>query len=334
VAVSPDGQYLLSAGYDRSVRLWEMESGREVRPFLGHALGINHVAFSPDGKYALSASADRTLRLWDVETGREVRVFEGHTGWVRAAAFSPDGRFLVSGSADYRPEKNDRDHSLRLWDVNTGQELFRFEGETQSINGAVFTPDGRFVLTAGEWRCVLLWDVEQRKLLRRFATPESTPISIAVSPDGRMVATGHNARAPQEGEFFDPDHSVVCLWDVETGQLIRKLRGHSAPVNAVAFSPDGRYVVSGSGGHHYAETYAAAKDNSLRLWDVTTGEEVWRAETGACINSVAFTPDGRHVVSGGGEIALGGGDAKPDLRRWRLPESVWPQSSSTRQARE
>lgn len=335
VAVSPDGRHLLSAAYDKTVRLWEIETGREIRPFLGHTEALASVVFSPDGKLALSGGSDGTLRLWDIETGKLVRLFEGHTGWIRTVCFSPDGKYILSGSADYSPEPEDRDRSLRLWDVNTGEQLLQFEGETRSINAAVFTPDGRSVLTASDWLPVQLWDVEKRKLLRRFATPESTPLSIAVSPDGRMAATGHNAKGHNaqglpDGKFFDPEHCVVCLWDVQTGQLIRKLRGHSGPVHAVAFSPDGRYVLSGSGGHHYADTYAAAKDNSLRLWDVETGEVLFEVETGTCINSVAFTPDGRFVVSGGGEILLGGGDGKPDLRLWRLPESVWPKITEFR----
>lgn len=329
VAVSPDGTYLLSASYDQTVRLWEMETGKEVRPFLGHNRSVPSVAFSPDGKWALSGGMDGTLRLWDVKTGELVRRFEGHTGWVRAAAFSPDGQFVVSGSADYRSQKNECDHSLRLWDVGTGKELRRMEGkgQMQSINSVAFSPNGQFVLFGGEYKMVGTWDVRTGKLLKQVSQPSANTKCVAISPDGRIAASGHVWAAKdsfRDGKLFDPEHHVVCLWDVKTGRLIRTLHGHSGAVNAVAFSPDGRYVLSGSGGCHHNRKppYSAAEDNTLRLWDVETGKELLRVETGTCINSVAFTPDGRCVVSGGGELALGGGDDKPDLRLWRLPENL------------
>jgi WD40 repeat protein len=325
VAVSPDGRLLLSGSYDKTVRLWNIATGNEIRAMLAHTETLCSLAFSTDGSLALSGSQDGTPRLWNVETGELVREFVGHTGWVRAAAFSPDGTRIVTGSADYGPGygTDQRDNTLRLWDAKTGSEIRRFEGITQAVNGAAFSSDGQFLLAGGEWKTVGLWDVETGKQVRYFGTPDTHPISFALSPDGRIAATGHVGDTPEgEQNYSDPEHCVVYLWDVASGQVLRKLRGHTGPVNAVAFSPDGNYVLSGSGGHHHDDTYSAADDNTLRLWDVETGAEVWKADVGTCVNGAAFLPDGRSVVSGGGDLALGGGDGKPDLRLWRLPEDV------------
>jgi WD40 repeat protein len=325
VAVSSDGRYVLSGSYDKTVRLWDTVTGKELRAFLGNPTSVISVAFSPDAALVLAGGGKGTLHVWNRETGELAHELTGHSGFVRAAAFSPDGTRIVTGSADYGPGygTDQRDNTLRLWDAKTGSEIRRFEGISQAVNGAAFSSDGQFLLAGGEWKTVGLWDVETGKQVRDFGTPDSHPISFALSPDGRIAATGHMGDTPEgEQNYSDPEHCVVYLWDVASGQVLRKLRGHTGPVNAVAFSPDGNYVLSGSGGHHHDDTYSAADDNTLRLWDVKTGAEIWKADVGTCIKSAAFLPDGRSVVSGGGDLALGGGDGKPDLRLWRLPENI------------
>jgi len=100
VAYSPDGKYILSGSKDKTLKLWDAASGKEIRTFTGHSDQISSVAFSPDSKYALSGSWDDTLKLWDVATGKELRTFQGHADFVESVAFSPDGKYVVSGSGD------------------------------------------------------------------------------------------------------------------------------------------------------------------------------------------------------------------------------------------
>ena len=111
VCFSPDGRYCLSGSGDRTVRLWEVSTGQELRRFQGHTDGVWSVCFSPDGRYCLSGSRDRTVRLWEVSTGQELRRFQGHTDEVRSVCFSPDGRYCLSGGDD---------RTVRLWEVSTG----------------------------------------------------------------------------------------------------------------------------------------------------------------------------------------------------------------------
>jgi WD40 repeat protein len=109
VAYSQNGKYALSGGEDRTVKLWDIESGKEIRTFRGHLHWVLSVAFSPNGKYALSGSRDDTLKFWDVQTGQEAQTLAGHQGMVRCVAFSPNGRYILSGSED---------NTLKLWDLS------------------------------------------------------------------------------------------------------------------------------------------------------------------------------------------------------------------------
>jgi eukaryotic-like serine/threonine-protein kinase len=152
VAFSPDGQRALSgSGWpqgDRTMRLWEVASGRELRRFEGHTDQVINVVFSPDGRRALSGSSDRRLQLWDVESGLELRRFDGHAGGVNSVAFSPDGQRALSGGDD---------RTIRLWDVESGRELYGFAGHTDRVLSVAFSPDGRHALSGGADRTVRLW---------------------------------------------------------------------------------------------------------------------------------------------------------------------------------
>jgi WD40 repeat protein len=100
VAFSPDGKRIVSGSDDHTVKLWDVETGKEIRSFSGHSSDVSSVAFSPDGKRVLSGSFDKTVKLWDAETGREIRTFSGHSYNVTFVAFNSDGKRILSGSSD------------------------------------------------------------------------------------------------------------------------------------------------------------------------------------------------------------------------------------------
>jgi WD40 repeat protein len=100
VAFAPDGHTALSGGWDNTLKLWDVATGREIRTFRGHSRSVDSVAFAPDGHTALSGDSEGTVKLWDVATGREIRTFTGHSNSVVSVAFAPDGRTALSGSQD------------------------------------------------------------------------------------------------------------------------------------------------------------------------------------------------------------------------------------------
>ena len=141
VGFSPDGKTVLTGSSDKTARLWDAATGRELRRFEGHTGNINSVAFSLDGKTVVTGSSDKTARLWDAATGRELRRFEGHTGNINSVAFSPDGQTVLTGS---------QDKTARLWDVATGREIRRFEGHISAVFSVAFSPDGKTALTGSD----------------------------------------------------------------------------------------------------------------------------------------------------------------------------------------
>ena len=267
VAFSPDGQWVLSGGWDKTLVLWDVATGREIRRFSDHSADVRSVAFSPDGQLVLSGSRNGTVRLWDVATGKEVRKFSGYTPF----AFLSDGKSVLSAS---------QDETLRLWDVATGQEVKRFRGHSERITSVAVSSDGRWALSGNGDGIISLWDVASGQEVERFRGHSEEVQSVAFSPDGRWMVSRSSDK-------------TVRLWDVATGQEVKRFRGHSKKVTSVAVSPDGRWVVSGS------------FDKTLELWDVATGQEVKRfGGHSEEVQSVAFSPDGRWAMSGSSDRTL------------------------------
>jgi hypothetical protein len=265
VAFSPDGHGALSGSKDKTVKLWDVATGKEMRSFTEHADPVMSVAFSPDGRNALSGSLDKTLKLWDVATAKEIRTFAGHTNFVTWVAFSPDGLTALSGSFD---------KTLKLWDVATAKEIRTFAGHSNGVTSVAFSPDGRTALSGSYDKSLKLWDIATGREILSFTGHTDVVDSVAFSPDSRSVLSGSWDR-------------TLKLWDVATGKEIRTFTEHTNWVHSVAFSPDGRSALS------------CSEDDTLKLWDVPTGKEI-RTFTKYTdwVSSVAFSPDGLTALSG------------------------------------
>ncbi len=283
IVFSPDGRTLASSSYiDETVRIWDVHTGEHKRTLTGHTGDIAGLAFSPDSKtLASSGSGDGTIRFWDVSTGDETGTVAGHTDYVYSVAFNPDGKFFASAYAD---------GSIRFWDAETGRHLKTFK-KGYEASCLVFSLDGK-TLAYAEGLDIRLQDAgtgEEKMLLTGHKWGMQ---SMALSPDGDILASGS-------------EDMTIRLWDMHTGEHKRTLSGHQHRVYSVAFSPDGKTLASGS------------DDNTIRLWDVDTGE-TQRILTGHAgefevdngpfsvegVKSVAFSPDGKTLASGGGDNVI------------------------------
>ena len=281
VAFAPDGKTLVSAGRDKTVRLWEVPGGKEIRQFQRQhdqpGVEGHEVAFSPDGKTLVSACGD-IARLWDTASGKEIHQFKEHQDVVFSVAFSPDGKTLASAG---------NDKTVRLWEVASGKEIRQFQRNL--VRSVVFSPDGKTLASAGVDNIVRLLDVDSGKEIRQFQGR-----SAAFSPDGKTLATvldiamlkasadGGAGRLRRGSSELDVDaQKPVRLWDVASGKEISQFRGHMA-----AFSPDGKTLATVCYGEHVAGilriTYdevrcgmwpAARKSASSR--DIRAGSLLW-----------------------------------------------------------
>jgi len=245
------GANMLPAGAVLQLRMPETERS-----------GPAPLAFSPDGKL-LAVAGGRHIGLFDAATGKEVRQLKGHQEAIVAIAFAPDGKCLASASAD---------KSVRLWDVASGRELHRLDGQG-SVLAVTFAGDGKSLAWAGDDKLVHVTDPATGRELRRCPGHQSAVAALAFSPDGKLLASGGKDR-------------IIRLWDAATGKEVRSIRGHYNRINALVFSLDGQTLLS------------ASADSSIRLWAVATGNEVaqiggWAGE----VKALALSSDGKTLAS-------------------------------------
>jgi WD40 repeat protein len=180
VAVTPDGRRAVSGSEDKTLKVWDLETGEELRTLRGHEAWVQAVALSPDGRRAVSGSEDRTLKVWDLEMGEELATLRGHKDDVNAVALTPDGRRAVSGSDD---------QTLKVWDLERGEELHTLRGHEDWVRAVALSPDGRRAVSGSADQTLKVWDLERGEELATF-TGESAMKACAVSADGRTIVAG------------------------------------------------------------------------------------------------------------------------------------------------
>ncbi|MGA2496283.1 MAG: protein kinase [Tepidisphaeraceae bacterium] len=311
VAFLPDGRHALSCGVDRTIRLWHVPTGREIRRFAGHSQTVRAIAVLPDGARFISASFDKTLKLWDIASGKEIRAFAGHTDSVQCVAVLPDGLTAISGG---------QDGTIRVWDMATANQKDQFDSPGDKIQHVAVSRDGALMLAccAGSSR-VRVWDLRTRmpqqdlpgldlaefmpdsgmvlasvadwttslslvdratgKMLKHFSGHSGWISSIHVSPGGLAALTTSTDR-------------LIKLWGIESGQAFRTLGGHIGAVGDADMCRDQPIVISG------------AADATLKLWDIRapSADIAMFQGSSRSASALAFSPDGRLALSG----SLGG----------------------------
>jgi WD40 repeat protein len=271
VAVTADGKLAVSASRDCTLKVWELDSGRELRTLAGHTDWVYAMAVTADGKLAVSASRDRTLKVWELDTGRELCTLTGHTSAVMAVAVTADGQRAVSASPD---------NTVRVWELTNGRELRTLTGNSRAVWAVAVTPDGKRAVSASADETLKVWELDTGRELRTLTGHSGSVMDVAVTPDGKLAVSASRDR-------------TLKVWELDTGRELRTLTGHSSSVMAVAVTPDGKLAVS------------ASSDRTLKVWELDTGRELCTL-TGHSgeVGAVAVTPDGQRVVSASDDKTL------------------------------
>jgi WD40 repeat protein/serine/threonine protein kinase len=380
-AFSPDGSLVVTGSDDGTGRIWQVAPRRGLATVLtGHDDAVVEGNFSPDGQRVVTASSDASARLWDVKSGKQLFQLKGHASLgaypardeillaTRTAAFSPDGKLIATANREHnarmraesllgvkiKPERELPFTPARLWDANSGEELFALKGHKGSVFSAVFSPDGKRLLTASDGRmdsgtfrqsgghtfsrttnkrsetAARIWDVQTGRQLavlgdhtrrvhcavfspdgRRIVTTDSRALRIWDADTGKMVLTCKELRDvvsatfSHDGRWFviADTTPIARVLDAQTGRQILALDGHTKQVNIAIFSPNSKHILT------------ASADQTACLWDAATGRKLFvlrgpgrssehrqyrrdaRLERFAEIHAAVFSPDGRWIAT-------------------------------------
>jgi len=373
VAISPDGAYLLTGSKDNRAILWDTSLGVNTDTLNGHIGTVTTSAFSTDGNHMLTAAQDGTMRLWDVHNGAQLYAYSGIGDNVWSVTFSPNGQYVIANNdmnlieigtgevirnyaseipvnnVDFSPDGTllvgaTDDGPVIIWDVETAEELLRYEEHTAITETAIFTPDGQHVISGGGNAELRMWDAATSETVRTFDGHTGSAWTADISTDGTRLASGSSqgeiflwdiATGDKLREFrdrtgvaeldadlqiwevaFSPDgrnlatadtQNIVSVWDVASGERIQRLTGHLGLVSTVEFAPDDPVLISGG------------YDNLVILWDLAGGQELRRFEGHTnVITDVTISPDGKTVVSGssGGSLRIWHVHTPENLLEW------------------
>lgn len=284
VAFSPDGTRLVAANQNNTVKVYDSTTGKELLTLSGHGCclhyawlgGVVDANYSPDGTRIVTAGAgDNTARVWDAVTGKQLHLLKGTGRGINSAQFSPDGKHIVTAG---------RDGTAIIWDAETGAALLSKQYDHPPDSGdmapgalwqAVFSPDGKFVATAGGERVTRVWDAQTGDQV--FEQPGFWSWTAAFSPDSRLLAAGGIS-------------GTLKIWDLNTKKELLSLSDHNSAILKVKFSPDGKQIAT------------ASADGTVKLSDAQTGQ-VLQTFTGhsGWVTSVDFSPDGERLAASGAD---------------------------------
>ncbi|MFN6483975.1 MULTISPECIES: serine/threonine-protein kinase [unclassified Nostoc] len=265
LAISPDGQTLVSGSEDNIIKVWNLNNGNEIFTLTGHSKQINSVAISPDGQTLVSGSDDDTIKILNLKTGEEISTIKANSRTVLSVAISPDQQMVVSGSSDSR---------VRLWNLKTGECIKTLATHAYRVSSVAISQDGYTVASSSWDKTIKIWP-------KSTLTGHLKPVtSIVIGLNSQILVSASVDRR-------------IIVWNLNTGEKIYTLDGHSDVVNSVAISPDSQKIVSGS------------DDEKIKVWNLSNGQEAYTVNGHLDgVNALVFSPDGQILVSGGKDTTI------------------------------
>lgn len=296
IAFSPDGRTLASASYDKSIKLWDLQSKKEIATLTGPSGYVGDVAFSPDGQTLAFASRNKTIKLWDLQSKKEIATLTGHRDEVSKVVFSSDGQTLASASSrviklwkvpsrkasNHQPVPIVGDLFLRLWDMQSHHSIASFEDEPfTDISG--FSSDGQTLAINDSYSSqIIMWDWRRNKKVISTLRGVNKWRSVTFSPDGKSVVVNRYNNEVNQNE--------LSIWDLQSQKVIAILADSCGEHhNSVAFSPDSKML---------AWSTRRGGNTTIGLWDVQSQKQRGRLLIGKAYtkNNLVFSPDGKMLA--------------------------------------
>ena len=267
VHISPDNRRIVSGSSDNTIRIWDIETRKELIKVEGHKNVVKSVCFSPNGKCFVSCGYDEVIRIWDSYKGTLLLNLIGHKEKINCVKYSRDGNLIASGSCD---------HTVRIWDSESGIEKRRFEGQSV-INSVCISPNGKRVISGSNDNSVRLWSLDSNFKKLKLHGHAHHVTCVDFFHDGIRIVSGSLDK-------------TIRVWDTKYGTALLTFEGHTDGVNSVCISLDGARVAS------------ASADNTINIWDSKTGHVMYKLGGHALsVNSVTYSSDSNTLVSGGSD---------------------------------
>ncbi|MBA2749023.1 MAG: protein kinase [Tatlockia sp.] len=267
-----DSQTIISSSGDKTIKVWNLLTGKLLRTLKGNSEQVLAVAISPGDRTLVSGSynTSQAIDIWNLSTGIR-RNFQSDSHHVWSVAISPDGQSFASSNGD---------GSIDVWDMRDRKLRYRLLGHLDTVWSVAISPDNQMLASASSDKTIKIWDLRTKELLHTFTGHSDRVRTVAFSPDGQILVSGSWDKS-------------IKVWNLKTKTLLRSLSGHSGHVNSIAISPDGQIMASGS------------DDKTIKLWNLPTGEllQTLKQHSGN-VNSVSFSPDGNLLISSSGDKTI------------------------------
>ena len=268
--MSADGKRAVSGGLDQTLKVWDLDSGRELFTLSGHSGIVETCWLSADGKLAISGSEDKTLKVWDLDSGCELFTLSGHLDGVLACAVSADAKRVVSVS---------KDQTLKVWSLDSRRELFTLSGHHKWITACWVSTDGKRAVSCSEAETLKVWDLESGRELFTRSGHRYTVSECWVSADGKLFVSCYGKK-------------TLKVWDLESGRELFLPLDRTDWMNVCGVSEDGTRAVSGGG-------------KTLKVWNLNSGRELFVLSGHSdVVSSGGVSADGKRAVSGSHDATL------------------------------
>ncbi|KAJ3120547.1 POC1 centriolar protein A [Nowakowskiella sp. JEL0407] len=311
VAISRDERMMVSGSGDTTVKIWNLNTGKEIRTLSGHLKPVNAVAICNE-RLIVSGSRDKTLKFWYASTGKEIRTCVGHSGSINSVAICEEKGLVVSGSSD---------RTLKIWEMETGVNILTLSGHMGEVTSVAISSDGKLVVSGSHDNTVKLWNADTGKEIRTMMCHRKFVRAVVISLEGNIIVSGSEDKTLKiwslstgeelrtliersevvavalsiDGNVFvvGSNDNTVKMWDMSSGKLIRTLIGHTSRIRSVCMNNMGNLIASGS------------NDKSVKIWNTNVQEDT-RTLHGHTheVRCVAISHDRNVIVSGSDDKSL------------------------------